>query len=270
MSDPQTPVPAADLLVRRLADHGVRRVFGYPGGQLTPIYDALYRQSTIRHVLARARTGGGVHGRRLRPRHRPARRLPGGVRPRRLQRRHAAVGRLHRLDRRCCSSAARSPTPAAASAPATTTKTTSSPPAPRWTKYARPGRFRGSPRADARPLLGRADARPAGAGPPARCRWTCCGPRRRPGRGRRRPPPPRPLAPPAGSVEALARLVVGMAAAAAAGRRRSRLRRGGDGAAAGRPSSWGRRSFTRRWASAPCRPTTRWRPACPGGGPPPT
>jgi thiamine pyrophosphate-dependent acetolactate synthase large subunit-like protein len=53
MTDPQTPVPAADLLVRRLADYGVRRVFGYPGGQLTPIYDALYRQSAIRHVLAR-------------------------------------------------------------------------------------------------------------------------------------------------------------------------------------------------------------------------
>src|SRR5450755_321687 len=53
MSDPQRLVPAADLLVRRLTDYGVRVVFGYPGGQLTPIYDALYRQSAIRHVLAR-------------------------------------------------------------------------------------------------------------------------------------------------------------------------------------------------------------------------
>ena len=53
MNDPHKPVPAADLLVRRLADYGVRVVFGYPGGQLTPIYDALYRQTTIRHVLAR-------------------------------------------------------------------------------------------------------------------------------------------------------------------------------------------------------------------------
>ena len=54
MSDPQKPIPAADLLVRRLAEHGVRHVFGYPGGQLTPIYDALYRQiGGIRHVLAR-------------------------------------------------------------------------------------------------------------------------------------------------------------------------------------------------------------------------
>src|SRR5438552_14819097 len=46
-------VPAADLLVRRLRDHGVRHVFGYPGGQLTPIYDALYREPAIRHYLAR-------------------------------------------------------------------------------------------------------------------------------------------------------------------------------------------------------------------------
>jgi acetolactate synthase-1/2/3 large subunit len=43
----------ADALVRRLRDHGVRHVFGYPGGQLTPIYDALYRDGGIRHVLAR-------------------------------------------------------------------------------------------------------------------------------------------------------------------------------------------------------------------------
>ena len=44
---------AADLIVRRLRDHGVRHVFGYPGGQLTPLYDALYRDGTVRHVLAR-------------------------------------------------------------------------------------------------------------------------------------------------------------------------------------------------------------------------
>src|SRR6202041_357011 len=46
-------LPAADLLVRRLHQHGVRAVFGYPGGQLTPIYDALYREPALRHRLAR-------------------------------------------------------------------------------------------------------------------------------------------------------------------------------------------------------------------------
>jgi acetolactate synthase-1/2/3 large subunit len=50
---------AADLLIRRLKDHGVRHVFGYPGGQLTPIYDALYREPAIRHVLARDEQAAG-------------------------------------------------------------------------------------------------------------------------------------------------------------------------------------------------------------------
>src|ERR1700751_2873160 len=52
MSTTQTS-PAADLIVRRLAQWGVQDVFGYPGGQLTPIYDALYRLGTIRHRLSR-------------------------------------------------------------------------------------------------------------------------------------------------------------------------------------------------------------------------
>jgi thiamine pyrophosphate-dependent acetolactate synthase large subunit-like protein len=52
MAEPQS-VPGADLLVRRLRERGVREVFGYPGGQLTPIYDALYRDPAIRHFLAR-------------------------------------------------------------------------------------------------------------------------------------------------------------------------------------------------------------------------
>src|SRR4051812_32923524 len=43
----------ADLLVRRLLDFGVRQVFGYPGGQLTPLYDALHRAGKPRHILAR-------------------------------------------------------------------------------------------------------------------------------------------------------------------------------------------------------------------------
>jgi acetolactate synthase-1/2/3 large subunit len=50
MSPPST---VADALVRRLREHGVRHVFGYPGGQLTPIYDALAREPAVRHVLAR-------------------------------------------------------------------------------------------------------------------------------------------------------------------------------------------------------------------------
>src|SRR5262245_63667623 len=50
---------AADALVRRLRDHGVCHVFGYPGGQLTPIYDALYREPALRHLLARDEQAAG-------------------------------------------------------------------------------------------------------------------------------------------------------------------------------------------------------------------
>jgi acetolactate synthase-1/2/3 large subunit len=53
MADLDPPRTGAEMVVRRLRDHGVRHIFGYPGGQLTPIYDALYRDGSIRHVLAR-------------------------------------------------------------------------------------------------------------------------------------------------------------------------------------------------------------------------
>jgi acetolactate synthase-1/2/3 large subunit len=42
-----------------LREHGVRHVFGYPGGQLTPLYDAIYREPSIRHVLARDEQAAG-------------------------------------------------------------------------------------------------------------------------------------------------------------------------------------------------------------------
>lgn len=53
MAYPEPPATGAELLVRRLREHGVRQVFGYPGGQLTPIYDALYHEPAVRHILAR-------------------------------------------------------------------------------------------------------------------------------------------------------------------------------------------------------------------------
>ena len=53
MEPREPPRTGAEVLVSALRDHGIRHVFGYPGGQLTPIYDALYRESDIRHILAR-------------------------------------------------------------------------------------------------------------------------------------------------------------------------------------------------------------------------
>ncbi|MEG3085763.1 acetolactate synthase 3 large subunit [Sphingomonas sp. PB4P5] len=43
----------ADILVEALCDLGVEVVFGYPGGAVLPIYDALFRSKRIKHVLVR-------------------------------------------------------------------------------------------------------------------------------------------------------------------------------------------------------------------------
>lgn len=43
----------ADILVQALVDLGVDTVFGYPGGAVLPLYDALYNHPTIKHVLVR-------------------------------------------------------------------------------------------------------------------------------------------------------------------------------------------------------------------------
>ena len=50
----------ADILVEALCDLGVEVVFGYPGGAVLPIYDALFRQTCIRHILVR-QEGGAAH-----------------------------------------------------------------------------------------------------------------------------------------------------------------------------------------------------------------
>ncbi|WP_019833468.1 acetolactate synthase 3 large subunit [Sphingomonas sp. PR090111-T3T-6A] len=50
----------ADILVEALTDLGVEVVFGYPGGAVLPIYDAIFKQKKIRHVLVR-QEGGAAH-----------------------------------------------------------------------------------------------------------------------------------------------------------------------------------------------------------------
>src|ERR1700688_4422084 len=49
----------AEVLLRALKDQGVDVIFGYPGGAVLPIYDALFNQNAIRHVLVR-QEGGAV------------------------------------------------------------------------------------------------------------------------------------------------------------------------------------------------------------------
>ena len=47
----------ADILVRCLKDEGVKYIFGYPGGAALHIYDALYKQDDVRHILVRHEQG---------------------------------------------------------------------------------------------------------------------------------------------------------------------------------------------------------------------
>ena len=43
----------ADILVEALCDLGVDTIFGYPGGAVLPIYDAIFQQNRIKHILVR-------------------------------------------------------------------------------------------------------------------------------------------------------------------------------------------------------------------------
>ncbi|MEM8695860.1 MAG: acetolactate synthase 3 large subunit [Pseudomonadota bacterium] len=47
----------ADILVEALLDCGVDVIFGYPGGAVLPIYDSLFKQKRIRHILCRHEQG---------------------------------------------------------------------------------------------------------------------------------------------------------------------------------------------------------------------
>jgi acetolactate synthase-1/2/3 large subunit len=48
-----------EMLVRALADEGVEHVFGYPGGAVLHIYDALFQQDKINHYLVRHEQAAG-------------------------------------------------------------------------------------------------------------------------------------------------------------------------------------------------------------------
>ncbi|WP_045390994.1 acetolactate synthase 3 large subunit [Falsirhodobacter sp. alg1] len=55
-----TQMTGANMVVQALKDQGVEVVFGYPGGSVLPIYDALFQQNDIKHVLVRHEQGA-VH-----------------------------------------------------------------------------------------------------------------------------------------------------------------------------------------------------------------
>src|ERR1700742_671151 len=47
----------AEMVIRALRDQGVKHIFGYPGGAVLPIYDALFAAEGITHVLCRHEQG---------------------------------------------------------------------------------------------------------------------------------------------------------------------------------------------------------------------
>ena len=46
-------MPGAELLLTVLEEQGVEVIFGYPGGAVLPIYDALFKNNKIQHILVR-------------------------------------------------------------------------------------------------------------------------------------------------------------------------------------------------------------------------
>jgi acetolactate synthase I/II/III large subunit len=55
-----TEMTGAEMVIQALADQGVEHLFGYPGGAVLPIYDALFQQDKVSHVLVRHEQGA-VH-----------------------------------------------------------------------------------------------------------------------------------------------------------------------------------------------------------------
>jgi acetolactate synthase I/II/III large subunit len=49
----------AEIVVRALLDQGVDILFGYPGGAVLPIYDALFNEPKLKHILVRHEQGAG-------------------------------------------------------------------------------------------------------------------------------------------------------------------------------------------------------------------
>src|SRR5437016_11918203 len=55
-----TEMTGAEMVLTALADQGVEHLFGYPGGAVLPIYDELFKQTRVKHILVRHEQGA-VH-----------------------------------------------------------------------------------------------------------------------------------------------------------------------------------------------------------------
>ncbi|MBQ9349582.1 acetolactate synthase 3 large subunit [Phyllobacterium sp.] len=55
----RAPMTGAEIVLKALRDNAVEHIFGYPGAAVLPIYDEIFQQSAIRHILVRHEQGAG-------------------------------------------------------------------------------------------------------------------------------------------------------------------------------------------------------------------
>lgn len=59
-NEPARPeMTGAEIVLQALRDNGVEHIFGYPGAAVLPIYDEIFQQNDIRHILVRHEQGAG-------------------------------------------------------------------------------------------------------------------------------------------------------------------------------------------------------------------
>jgi acetolactate synthase-1/2/3 large subunit len=59
MSGTENQMTGAEIVLQALKDNGVEHIFGYPGGAVLPIYDEIFQQDDIEHILVRHEQGAG-------------------------------------------------------------------------------------------------------------------------------------------------------------------------------------------------------------------
>ncbi|WP_027488575.1 acetolactate synthase 3 large subunit [Allorhizobium undicola] len=59
MTGKDNRMTGAEIVLKALKDNGVEHVFGYPGGAVLPIYDEIFQQDEIQHILVRHEQGAG-------------------------------------------------------------------------------------------------------------------------------------------------------------------------------------------------------------------
>ena len=59
MTGKDNQMTGAEIVLQALKDNGVEHIFGYPGGAVLPIYDEIFQQEEIQHILVRHEQGAG-------------------------------------------------------------------------------------------------------------------------------------------------------------------------------------------------------------------